>query len=300
MSDARQRLVVITPVHNEGPNLRRVAEALLAQTRRPHAWVIVDDRSTDDTPRIAAEIAARVPFVEVLSAPYGDEPPGADRLAVAREARAFNWALRQVDEGDWTHVCKLDGDIELAPEHFATLLGRMAADPQLGIVGGSLVEPFGGRLRPVRIPDYHVHGALKLYSRDCFEAIGGMEERLGWDTIDETYARMRGFATRSYTDLVAVHLRPSASAGGKLRGRARHGQCAHICRYGAGWVTLRALKMATHGPVVLSGLAFLYGYWAARLTASPRVDDEAFKRFVRAELRGRMRRAVRLAPAAPH
>ena len=46
------------------------------------------------------------------------------------------------------------------------------------------------------------------YTRACFEAIGGVQERLGWDTIDETYARMRGFKTRSFTDLVAVHHRP--------------------------------------------------------------------------------------------
>ena len=29
-----------------------------------------------------------------------------------------------------------------------------------------------------------MRGALKLYSRECFVAIGGIEERLGWDTID--------------------------------------------------------------------------------------------------------------------
>ena len=72
----------------------------------------------------------------------------------------------------------------------------------------------------------------EVYSRECFEAIGGIDERLGWDTIDETYARLRGFTTRSFDGLVARHHRPVGTADGTLRGRARHGQCAYILHYG--------------------------------------------------------------------
>ena len=63
-----------------------------------------------------------------------------------------------------------------------------------------LLERDARRLASDPVPGYHVRGALKLYSRACFEAIGGIEERLGWDTIDETYARMRGFRTQSFDD----------------------------------------------------------------------------------------------------
>src|SRR5688500_5377712 len=87
-------------------------------------------------------------------------------------------------------------------------------------------------LKDVPIPDYHVHCALKLYTRECFAAIGGMKEGLGWDTIDETYARMNGFRTRSLATVVARHHRPAGSAPGTLRGRARAGRCAYIVRYG--------------------------------------------------------------------
>ena len=69
-----------------------------------------------------------------------------------------------------------------------------------------LVEPArDGRWRPARVPPHHVRGALKLYSRECFEAIGGVQERLGWDTIDEVYARMAAFGpTRSRTSWHAI------------------------------------------------------------------------------------------------
>ena len=126
-----------------------------------------------------------------------------------------------------------------------------------------------------------MRGALKLYSRECFAAIGGIEERLGWDTIDETYARMDGFATRSFPELAARHHRPVATRGGTLRGRARHGQCAYILRYGGWWVALRSLKVACSRPYGLSGIAFLYGYVRAAVRREDRVEDDRFRRFVR-------------------
>ena len=110
---------------------------------------------------------------------------------------------------------------------------------------------------------HHVPGTLKCYSLECFQAIGGIQERLGWDTIDETYARMRGYRTQAFQDLVAHHHRPWGSADGTLRGRARHGRCAYIVQFPLPWVTLRAFKVARTRPRGLSGVAFLYGYLRA-------------------------------------
>ncbi len=142
----------------------------------------------------------------------------------------------------------------------------------------------------IPIPGYHVHGAVKLFRRECLEAIGGIPERLAWDTIDETYARMHGWETWSFPDLIARHHRSWGSADGRLRGRARHGECAWILHYGFSWVFLRSLKAARVPPRGLSGLAFLFGYLRAALTGVPRVQDRAFRHFVQRELRARMLR----------
>ena len=199
---------------------------------------------------------------------------------------------RAADLADFTHVGKLDADVELPPDYFERLLASFAEEPRLGVLGGTLLEEGIGGWRPTKVPAYHVRGALKLYSRECFEAIGGIEERLGWDTIDETYARMRGWRTGNLLDLVAVHHRPEGSADGTLRGRARHGTCAYIAHFGPVWVGLRAVKVARSRPVGLSGLAFLWGYARAEALRVDRVPDPAFRRYARWELRRRMRRAV--------
>lgn len=281
-------LLLITPARDEAAHLERTIRAVAAQTQRPDLWLIVDDGSTDATPAILDRAASELPFVRVLRAPAHQEG-AADRLAVAAEARAFNWALSTIDLDDYTHVGKLDADIELPAEYFERLLERFDHEPELGIAGGGLLERGGNGWYLTKVPAYHVRGALKLYSRECFEAIGGIEERLGWDTIDETYARMNGFTTRSLAGVNARHHRPVATRNGTLRGRARHGQCAYILRYSAWWVALRSLKVACSRPFGLSGLAFFYGYVRSAVRREDRVEDEQFRRFVAHELRSRVR-----------
>jgi glycosyltransferase involved in cell wall biosynthesis len=281
-------LLLITPARDEGTHLERTIRAVAAQTRRPDLWLIVDDGSTDATPAILDRAASELPFIRILRAPeHGAD--ASDRLAVAAEARAFNWAHSTIDLDDYTHIGKLDADIELPAEYFERLLERFEREPELGIAGGGLLERGRNGWYLTKVPAYHVRGALKLYSRECFEAIGGVEERLGWDTIDETYARMYGFKTRSLPEANARHHRPVATRGGTLRGRARHGQCAYILRYSAWWVALRSLKVACSRPFGLSGLAFFYGYARSAARREERVEDERFRRFVARELRSRVR-----------
>jgi glycosyltransferase involved in cell wall biosynthesis len=284
-----QRLLLVTPARDEAAHLETTIRAVAAQTRTPDLWLIVDDGSTDGTPELLARLAEEVPFLEIRQAPPRNRPQREDGLAVAAEAVAFNAALDSVNTAEFTHLGKLDADVELSPTYFEQLLARFEVEPELGVAGGVLYEPSGGGWELTKVPDYHVRGALKLYSRECFEAIGGIEERLGWDTIDETYARMRGYATRSFSQASARHHRPVATRGGALRGRARHGQCAYILRYGTAWALLRSLKVGLQRPYGLSGVAFLYGYFRALLKAQPKVEDEKFKDFVRAELRRRLR-----------
>jgi biofilm PGA synthesis N-glycosyltransferase PgaC len=282
------RLLIISPVRDEAEHIERVARSVAAQTRPPDAWVVVDDGSEDKTTEILHSLAGALPFMRIVSTPAGYTASDGDRLAAAAAPRAFNWGLRLVQWREFTHLGKLDGDVELPPEYFERLLAEFDRDPALGIAGGVISERIGPGWRLVRIPRYHVRGALKVYTRECLEAIGGVQERLGWDTIDETYARMRGFSTRSVPDLVTRHHRHWGTADGSLRGRARHGECAYVLRYGLPWALLRSLKVAAARPRGLSGAAFVYGYLRAAAQGAPKVDDDDFRRFVRRELRRRM------------
>ena len=290
----KPKLLVISPVRNEAAHIERVVRAMAAQELTPERWIVLDDASTDGTLEILNSLAPDVPFMEVRQAASGLPHAGArDRLARAAAPRNFNSVLATVDSKQFTHVMKLDGDIELAPSYFRILFERFDADSRLGLAGGVLDEPRAdGSVRRIVIPRHHVHGALKCYSRECLDAIDGVQERLGWDTIDETYARMRGFVTVSFQDLVSIHHRPWGSADGRLRGPVRLGECAYVTHYPLLWVGLRSMKLAWARPRAMLGLAYIFGYSRAAVRRTRRVQDSAYRRFARRELRRRMVRSV--------
>jgi biofilm PGA synthesis N-glycosyltransferase PgaC len=285
-----ERLLLITPCRDEAEHLERTLASVAAQTRPPDLWLIVDDGSTDATPEILDRWVERLPYLELMRTRHHHRPEG-DGLAEAAEAVAFNRALGSVAIDEFSHVGKLDADIELSPDYFQRLLDRSAVEADLGIVGGSLLEDHGSGWEPTGGPEHHVRGALKLYRRDCLEALGGgIQERLGWDTIDEVEARMRGYRTRTLSQPTARHLRPVASRGGILRGRSRLGHAAFILRYSPWWVAAKSAQVGLKRPFAIGGIAYFWGYLrAAAGDRRNRVEDPEFARFVAAELRGRAR-----------
>ena len=67
-------IAVIVPARNEARNIRRCVAGLLAQRYPNLAVIVVDDGSTDDTPRILAELARTSPRLRVVT---GEPlPPG--------------------------------------------------------------------------------------------------------------------------------------------------------------------------------------------------------------------------------
>ena len=246
--DDGKRLLIVSPVRNEAEHIELVARSMARQSRPPDLWLVVDDGSDDATPELLRELSTSIPFMRELSTPDGYTSGSGDRHAVAAAPRAFNWALETIDWREFTHIGKLDGDIELPDDYFARLLTQFDRDPALGIGGGILVERVSGRWQPMRTAPHHVRGALKLYRRECFDSIGGVRERLGWDGIDQSYARMRGYRTAHFPDIVARHHRPVGTADGVLRGRMRGGETHYALGFSLPWAVLKAFKYSLSPP----------------------------------------------------
>lgn len=290
------RLLVVTPTHNEAAHIERLLDSMRAQRLRPALWIVVDDASTDDTVARLRGRKPEVPFIDIIELD-GDSVQSRDRLAAGAAARAFKAGVDHAASGRWDYIAKIDADLELEPDYFASLLQRFAQSPKLGIAGGTLVEPTWRRgWARVRVPAHHVPGAVKLYSAACYESIGGVKPTLGWDTLDEMSARMRGFETRSFSDLIVRHHRRTGAAAGVLRGKSRHGECAWIAHYPLSFAALRSLKVATTWPYLVSGLAFFYGYARAAMTGVPQFDDDQLRDHVHAELRRRVGIRARHSP----
>ena len=65
MSATAPRLLVVSPVRNEADHIERVVRAIAAQRQPPTKWIVIDDRSTDDTLRLLRRLEPEVPFLEV-------------------------------------------------------------------------------------------------------------------------------------------------------------------------------------------------------------------------------------------
>jgi hypothetical protein len=292
------RVVCVVSFLDEQRHLARFLASMAAQERPPDLLVLVDDGSSDASPAIATEWARGRRGVRLLRRPV--RARDRDRLAQAAELRAFQDALSEIEEL-WDVAVKMDADLELGGDLFATLERAFLADPDLGIAGAhlSVVDPLTGVCVRERCPRQHVRGATKFYRRACLEQISPIPAILGWDTIDEIAARKLGWRTGSLDcpGAGALHLRPTGSGDGLLRAQYRWG----VCAYGIGqhpvWVLLSATRRLGERPYVLGGAAFLAGWAGAPLRRRPRAagDVRAYGR--REQLATVWRRARRTVPA---
>lgn len=66
MSDSPELLSVVVPAYNVEEYLRECIESVVSSTYSPLEVIIVDDGSTDDTPRAADSLASKYPNVRVI------------------------------------------------------------------------------------------------------------------------------------------------------------------------------------------------------------------------------------------
>ncbi|MGZ6252727.1 MAG: glycosyltransferase family 2 protein [Candidatus Binataceae bacterium] len=207
-----KRYIAITPARDEERLLPRLLVSMVAQTRRPERWIVIDDGSTDRTGEILDRAAHYHPWIEPQHLPRGGaRAPGGESVIM-------RFLPREAWEG-YDAILRLDADLTFKPQFAELLLAEMEKDPRLGIAGPTLYETQGARWCEIPAPSFHTRGAAKLYSSACFAAIGGLEAGLGWDTIDEVRAMMLGFGTRNFRHIRADHHRPQGAAGGLWQGR---------------------------------------------------------------------------------
>jgi glycosyltransferase involved in cell wall biosynthesis len=274
--------VAVTPVRDEERFLPGLIRSMAAQSRPPARWLVVDDGSTDASGQILDRAAAEIPWLSVWHLSGGG----------ARAAGGESAVMRILTPELWTgvdYLLRLDADLTFGSVFAHQLIAEFARDPRLGIAGATLCEPHGDSWREVRQPAFHTRGAVKMYSRECFEAIGGLGGGLGWDTLDEARAMMLGYRTRHFRHILAYHHRPQGRAAGAWRARMAAGRAAY--QVGYSWLFLMARAAATMAkpPRIVGGLAMIGGYFDGYLKWRPRAASPELVKFVR---RQQMRRLL--------
>ncbi len=264
---------VVTPARNEAENLRRLAASMADQTLRASHWLIVDNGSTDDTIEVARELAERQTWISATEV-------AGERVATrgGPVARAFAAGLARLPT-DADVVVKVDADTSFDADFFERLLRRFAAEPRLGIAGGTCYELENGEWIPRHVTGDRVRGASRAYRRECLEDVLPLEDRPGWDGIDELKAAARGWRTQSFPDLEFRHHR---ALGRRDQSRWRRlfevGRAAHYTGYRPTYLVLRSVFKARKE---LAALALVGGYTMAALRREPRCEDDLARAFLR-------------------
>lgn len=280
MTRPSQRYALISPCRNEADHIRRTLDSVITQTVRPALWIVVDDGSTDDTPTILDDYAARHDWIRIVV-----KPNRGHRAVGPGVMEAFYAGLEHVDLTAFDYICKLDVDLDLPPRYFETLMQRMAENPRLGSASG---KPYNrtssGAWISERCGDEMSVGMTKFYRVACFKDIGGFVREVMWDGIDCHKSRQLGWVVRSWdeSDLQFEHLRPMGSSQNNiLTGRVRHGFGQYFMGSDPLYFTATAVFRMTQAPFVIGGLAMLWGYFSAALRRQTRLEDEALQAFIR-------------------
>jgi len=272
--------LAITPARNEEQLLPQLIDSMVRQTVLPSRWIIINDGSTDRTALIIDQAAQEHGWIEPRHrAPASGRAPGGEG---AIDGLLSSAAL------SYLHVLRLDADLSFGPELVALLLHEFASDPHLGIAGATLWEPYRGRWREILTPRFHTRGAAKMYSRICLNAIGGLDSGLGWDTVDEATAMMKGYVSRSFRHIRAYHHRPQAQANGKWRGRLASGRAAYRSGYSPAFMLARATAHLANSPYLIGSVLMMWGFLEGYFRRLPLAASPELVRFIRREQRRRL------------
>lgn len=307
---APPRYCLVSPCRDEAAHARRTLDSVLRQSAPPALWVVVDDGSTDETPRILAEYASRHPVLRVLT-----RPDRGRRKLGGGVVDAFYAGYESIDSGAFDYVCKLDLDLELPPRYFELLLARMEREPRIGTASGKAYYPrrragSGAFRLPLtdtsgfvseRLGDENSAGMVKLYRTECFRQIGGFVREVMWDGIDGHRCRQLGWIAVSWddVDLRFIHLRPRGTSDRSWwTGMVRAGAGQHFMGTALLYLLASAVVRMARRPFVVGGVGLAYGYLRSAARRAPRYEDVELRRFLRRWQRACLLRGKRAATAA--
>jgi glycosyltransferase involved in cell wall biosynthesis len=192
-SDPTPLVSVIIPVWNCARYLARALDSVRDQRYPPDRLeiILVDDGSTDDTPAIAADYAARDDRIKVL------------RQANAGPAAARNRAIRA---SSGSLIAFLDADDTWASDKLVEQAALCAADPQVGLVhcGVRFVDangaPVRNWMRQTRIArgdilldfvcDFFLITSAVMVPRRCLDEVGLFDESLRVGEDNDLFLRL--------------------------------------------------------------------------------------------------------------
>jgi glycosyltransferase involved in cell wall biosynthesis len=282
--------VLITPARNEEAVIARTLESVVAQTRLPERWVIVDDGSTDSTAEIVARHAARFPWIVLV------RRPARLHRNFAGKVHAVNAGLDAVKDLRFDVVGNLDADVSFDPDYMEFVLDKFAHDSRLGIAGTPFTQAGGyDSARDSFEGENYVAGPCQLFRYECFRDIGGYVANPagGVDWIAVMTARMKGWRVTAFAEKRFHHHRSLGTAErGEVSALFSYGEKDYYLGGSPVWQLFRGCFRMTKRPFIVGGVALLAGYGWAGLKRTKRPVSDDLMSFHRREQMKKLRLAL--------
>ncbi len=270
------RYVVITPVRDEQDYIEKTIQSMLMQTVLPDEWIIIDDGSTDDTGAIIERYAQQHLWIKAVHRENrGFRHPGGGVVETFYEGYGL------LTSSEWDYLVKFDGDLSFDSDYFERCFKHFIAEPALGVGGGEIYHDVRGSLVLEKNPQFHVRGATKIYRKACWDALEGLIQAPGWDTLDEVKANMLGWTTRTFTDLKLIHHKHTGSADGLWGGWVKNGRANYVAGYHPLFMTMKCIKKAFESPFLIAALGLFYGFITGYLKGIQQVPDKSLIQYLR-------------------
>jgi glycosyltransferase involved in cell wall biosynthesis len=278
--------VMVTPARNEEAFIEKTIESMIRQTILPKRWVIVDDGSTDRTAEIVETYAKRYPWIQLLR-----RAPRKDRN-FAGKVYAFNDGLNLIEDLSCGLVGNLDADISFGADHFEFLIEKFTEDPALGVAGTAYTQKDWDSTQDSFEGQTSVHGACQLFRYKCFLDIGGYRPNAagGIDWMAVTTARMKGWKTRNYPERrFHLHRTMGTAERSQVGAAFDYGEKDYFLGGSPLWELFRVGYRMTKRPILIGGVALLFGYCWAALKHDERPVSHELMRFHRREQMKKLR-----------
>jgi len=265
-------LGIVTPVKNECKNLEFLSRHIFSQTRSPSLWVIVDDGSSDNTPRIISNLSEKYDFIIGLSLPtkHMRYDPIYRYGFVVRSGLSYALSLRD----DLEFLGILDVDIKLKNDYYEKILDAFESKPRLGIVSGRYLI-FDERTCPrFRERSNEIIGGAMIFRKKCLLDIGGFPVCPSPDIVALIKAVNRGWRLGLVSSTYAIHTRVDDSWTKSLR--------AGLSKYTLGLHPLSALlgsPLQALKNLSLNHLGFTVGYFIGVLSGTQKLNDREINKY---------------------
>lgn len=270
--------IVVTACKNEAENLPKLIDSIITQTIKPVLWVIVDDGSEDDTPKITDDATRKYGWVHVLRLEEGRRDLGIHYAAIIKMGFDYASSYCRKKNLEYSYVGNLDGDLTLECTFYEKLINEFERDPELGIASGGTKHIMGDRIKYAKVSVNEPSGGHMLIRRKCFEDCGGVPLSYSIDSVLKAKSRIRGWKTRRFEENMATEIRDVGSAEGYWKGFVHTGEASYYLNLNPLHVAVKIIQY-TFGKSYYGGVAFLVGYFGNFISRRKQIEDEEIRRY---------------------